>query len=1124
LKVKINRVFTANTSDPYDGINFVKRTSQVSGLTGKTSHENENVTVPEAWSQVAVDILAQKYFRKKGLGADKSEGESDSRQVFDRLVGCWAHWGQENGYFDTPEDVSAFKDELKFMLARQMAAPNSPQWFNTGLHWAYGIDGPAQGHYFVDQKTGVLQASTSAYERPQPHACFIQSVNDDLVGDNGIMDLWQREARLFKYGSGTGSNFSGLRGRDENLSGGGKSSGLMSFLVIGDKSAGAIKSGGTTRRAAKMVILNTDHPDIEDFIDWKVNEERKVVAMAVGSQYMRRHWDRMCKAVESHPKKDATITNNEKLKKAVINAKKDALPQAFLSQCLGRLQNGDFSRDLKGYDTDWQGEAYQTVNGMNANNSIRIPNEFMDSIKTDRDWKLTARTDGRVMKTVKAKDLWNKINHAAWMCADPGIQFDTTINDWHTCLTSGRINGSNPCSEYMFLDDTACNLASLNLCTFLKDGLFNIEQYKHATRIWTIVLEISVMMAQYPSPEIAQKSYDFRTLGLGYANLGALLMRMGLAYDSEVGRQWAGALTAIMTGESYAASAEMAKELGAFPKYQENADVMLRVIRNHRYAAYNAKSTEYEDLNITPVSLKIRGLPKPIGAAVKETWDRAFEMGKQYGYRNAQTTLLAPTGTIGLIMDCDTTGVEPDFALVKFKKLAGGGYMKLVNGAVPSALEKLGYSKKDVESIVNYAIGTRKISDDSAGINLTDLKNCKVPDDVVMKIERSLPSCFDPSFLFTVQNLGENLFTELGLDPKSSAGLLEQLGFSQDKIEMFYEDIYGRATVEGAPELKDEHLSVFDCASKCGKTGKRFVKPMGHVEMMAATQPFLSGAISKTVNLPAETGMDEVAYIHEEAWKLGLKSIAIYRDGSKMSQAMATNLDLLEGAEALLDDSETIHEKVKVLAEQLVRAYRKKLPTRRGGYTQSATVGTTKIYLRTGEYEDGKIGEIFIDTHKEGTAFRSLLNSFAIAISIGLQYGVPLDEFCDAFLFTKFEPAGMVTGNDHIKMASSIIDYIFRELAITYLGKHELSHKGEEAPSRPRTATVDRGGQKQATLEEPVPVATLGTSSDGLVVKTSSARTHGYTGDICSGCGSIRMVRGGTCLKCLDCGTTTGCS
>ena len=1126
--MKIARHFTQAGQDPLKGITFVPRTSRITKLDGKVVFEAKDVMVPDSWSQVAVDILAQKYFRRKGIDAQNG-GETDSRQVFHRLAGCWRHWGETNGYFDSAEDAQAFYDELTYMLAKQMCAPNSPQWFNTGLHYAYGISGPAQGHSYVDHRTGELTKSTSAYERPQPHACFIQSVADDLVNEGGIMDLWTREARIFKYGSGTGSNFSKIRGSEEPLSGGGKSSGLMSFLAVGDKAAGAIKSGGTTRRAAKMVTLDLDHPDIETFVDWKVLEERKVAMLAAGSLIIKKHWDELCKAVEGSTSKDADPKTNEALKKALAKAKREGVPSAFLAQCMGRLAEGDFARDLAGYDTSWDGEGYMTVGGMNSNNSVRVPDAFMRALEKDGDWELIRRVDGKACKKLRARDLWHKVNYAAWACADPGLQFDTTINDWHTCPADGRINASNPCSEYMFLDDTACNLASLNLCTFLTaDGGFDLEGYRHGIRLWTIVLEISVLMAQFPSESIAKLSYEFRTLGLGYANLGAMLMRMGIPYDSLEGTQWCATLTAILTGDAYAASAEMAREQGPFPGYKKNADSMLRVIRNHRRAAYNAPAAEYETLSVVPQGLTGVGVPKRIVEAARESWDTALTYGEAWGYRNAQTTVLAPTGTIGLLMDCDTTGVEPDFALVKFKKLAGGGYFKLVNSAIPEALMRQGYTPTQIKDIERHVVGWLEITDETPGISRSMLLENGWTAEEIAAINTQLPTAFDPSFVVDQERLKKH--------------------FVQDRIDTFMAALTGTMTVEGAPHLREEHLPIFDCANKCGRTGQRFIAAMGHLRMMGAAQPFLSGAISKTINLPVESTVEDIAKIYETSWQLMLKAVALYRDGSKMSQAMATNLDLLEGIDTLTDEAATNAEKTPVVAQaltqQLVRTYRRRLPNRRGGYTQSATIGGTKLYLRTGEYEDGALGEIFIDIHKEGAAFRSLLNCFAIAVSMGLQHGVPLEEYCEAFLFTRFEPNGMVMGSDTIKLSTSIIDFIFRELSISYLGRYDLAHVDAEQlmhhqANKPQSAVASfapTAGTQPLPFEDaattpgtPAPamaMAAVAAPSAGATkyAAAQSAREKGYTGDPCPECGHLTLVRNGACMKCQTCGATTGCS
>ena len=1084
--MKIERKFTTAGQDAYAALDFKTTSSEIRNPDGKIVFRLDEVEVPTGWSQVASDVIAQKYFRKAGVPArlkkvkekdvpeflwrsvpdgDDVEkgGETSAKQVFDRLAGAWAYWGWKGGYFTTEEDAQAYFDEMRVMLAKQMAAPNSPQWFNTGLHWAYGIDGPSQGHYYVDHKTKKLTKSSSAYEHPQPHACFIQSVADDLVGDGGIMDLWVREARLFKYGSGTGTNFSSLRAADEPLSGGGKSSGLMGFLKIGDRAAGAIKSGGTTRRAAKMVICDADHPDIQEFINWKVKEEQKVASIVAGSKMHEaklndifsaiRAWDGSTEdAVD--PKK------NEQLKDAIRGAKKSAIPETYVKRVLDYAKQGYGSIEFPTYDTDWDSEAYASVSGQNSNNSIRVTDAFLKAVEDDADWALINRTDGSVAKTIKARDLWEDVGHAAWACADPGIQYHDTVNAWHTCPEDGEIRGSNPCSEYMFLDDTACNLASMNLLTFYNNGAFDAESYVHATRLWTVTLEISVMMAQFPSQEIAQLSYEFRTLGLGYANIGGLLMNMGLGYDSDEGRALCGALTAVMTGVSYATSAEMAGELGPFAGYKRNSDHMLRVIRNHRNAAYGA-TEGYDNLAVKPVPLDLANCPDGrLAELAMASWDEALKLGEKHGYRNAQATVIAPTGTIGLVMDCDTTGIEPDFALVKFKKLAGGGYFKIINQSVPAALEKLGYGPAHIEEIVSYAVGHGTIGN-APGVNHTSLIGHGFGPNELEKVDAALGSAFDIRFVFNQWTLGEEFCTNvLGIpaaklnDP--TFDLLASLGYSKADIDAANDHVCGTMTLEGAPHLKEEHYHIFDCANPCGKKGKRYLDVNSHITMMAAAQSFISGAISKTINMPNDATIEDCQKAYELSWSLGVKANALYRDGSKLSQPLAAALVEDDDDAADVLESGTPQEKAAVLAEkivekvivkEIVKSHREKMPERRKGYTQKAVVGGHKVYLRTGEYEDGALGEIFIDMHKEGAGFRAMMNNFAIAVSVGLQYGVPLEEFVDAFTFTKFEPAGMVQGNDSIKNATSILDYIFRELAVSYLDRTDLAHVKPEGAS-----------------------------------------------------------------------------
>ncbi|MBX3577128.1 MAG: vitamin B12-dependent ribonucleotide reductase [Rhizobiaceae bacterium] len=1090
--MRIERRFTKEGQSPYAEIEFRKALSEIKNPDGSVVFRLDGIDVPAQFSQVAADILAQKYFRKAGVPArlkkveendvpsflwrsvaddaaladlpkdQRTGSETDARQVFDRLAGTWTYWGWKGKYFNSEDDALAFRDELAYMLATQRVAPNSPQWFNTGLHWAYGIDGPGQGHYYVDPFTQKLVKSKSSYEHPQPHACFIQGVQDDLVNEGGIMDLWVREARLFKYGSGTGSNFSMLRGEGEKLSGGGKSSGLMSFLKIGDRAAGAIKSGGTTRRAAKMVIVDADHPDIEEFIDWKVKEEQKVAALVTGSKIVKKHLDAIMKACINCEGSDDDCFDpslNTALKRAIRLAKKDAVPENYIGRVIQFARQGYTALDFKTYDTDWDSEAYLTVSGQNSNNSISLKDDFLRAVETDGDWKLIRRLDGKTYKTLKARDLWEKIGYAAWASADPGLHFNTTMNDWHTSPAGGAIRGSNPCSEYMFLDDTACNLASINLLPYRNaDGSFDIARYEHTARLWTMVLEISVMMAQFPSKEIARLSYEYRTLGLGYANIGGLLMTSGIPYDSAEGRAICGALTAIMTGVAYATSAEMAAELGAFPDYERNAASMLRVMRNHRRAAYG-ESTGYEKLAVNPVPLVHADLKQAaLGEHAKAAWDRAIALGETHGYRNAQATVIAPTGTIGLVMDCDTTGIEPDFALVKFKKLAGGGYFKIINAAVPEALRTLGYSEHQIAEIDAYAVGHGNLNQ-APGINPTTLKAKGFTDEKIAAINAALKSAFDIKFVFNKWTVGEDFAkATLGFTTEQLSDfqfdMLASLGFSKKEIEAANIHVCGAMTLEGAPYLKTEHYPVFDCANPCGKIGKRYLSVESHIRMMAAAQPFISGAISKTINMPNEATVEDAKNAYMLSWKLGLKANALYRDGSKLSQPL--NASLIADEEDEDDAVETLVAQpaaaraaavaaavTERIVERIVERevhFREKLPNRRQGYTQKAVVGGHKVYLRTGEFGDGRLGEIFIDMHKEGAAFRAMMNNFAIAISLGLQYGVPLEEYVEAFTFTKFEPAGMVQGNDAIKNATSILDYVFRELAVSYLGRHDLAH------------------------------------------------------------------------------------
>ena len=1180
--MKFTRRFTKDNVSPYDLLTYTKRSSVMRNPDGSVVFEMHDIEVPSQWSQMATDILAQKYFRKTGVpqldesgnvikdenGAPKLGAERSIKQVVHRLAGAWRHWGEKYKYFDTLNDAQIFYDEAVYMLMKQMCAPNSPQWFNTGLHYAYNITGSKQGHYYIDPDSEELKISEDAYSRPQPHACFIQSVSDDLLNEGGIFDLATREARIFKYGSGTGSNFSNIRGSGEKLSGGGQSSGLMSFLKIFDRAAGAIKSGGTTRRAAKMVIVDIDHPDIEEFISWKAKEEEKVAALVAGSRINKKF---MQAILDESLEKGVDYTHNTKLKVLIQRAVNRGIPMNHIKRVLDLVEQGFTSLDFEEYDTHYEGDAYTTVSGQNSNNSVRVNNDFMAALENDDNWELKSRTSGDVIKRVRARDLWDRINLSAWKSADPGLQFDTTINEWHTCPNSGRINASNPCSEYMFLDDTACNLASLNLMKFYDEehGSFKVEDFRHGVRIWTTILEISVLMAQFPSKDVARRSYEFRTLGLGYANLGTLLMVNGIPYDSPEALAWTGAISAILTGQSYATSAEIAKELGAFPKYEENKEPMLKVIRNHRKAAYNATPSEFEDLTIRPMGINPRYCPEYLFRSARKTWDEAYELGENYGFRNAQVSVIAPTGTIGLVMDCDTTGIEPDFAIVKYKKLSGGGYFKIVNQSVRRALVKLGYTENQIEEIEKYSRGHGTLAG-CPEINRKTLKEKGFSKEKLEVIEKQLDNVFDIKFAFNKWTLGEDFLQKLGITEEEyndpDFNMLKKLGFSDKNIEEANDYVCGTMMIEGAPHIKADHLPIFDTANKCGKNGTRYIQYMGHVRIMAAAQPFISGAISKTINMPSEATVNDIGEVHIKAWKHMIKAIALYRDGSKLSQPLNSSLVedfdevVMLGDEDSLDETKGQKEVQEIIADKVhYKLVRHKLPKKRHGNIREAYVGGHKVFLRTGEYEDGTLGEIFIDMYKEGASFKGLLNSFAILASKALQYGVPLEDLVDTFTFTRFEPAGPVAGHESIKNSTSILDYVFRSIGYDYLNRTDFVHvkaidettdskQDGSDPSKPVQAYDDEG--KVVNANQPIQLEVKSTSAEHAVVEvtedssqtvdsgtngraakrskkgnvTTEAISLGYTGEQCDNCGSMRVKRNGSCTVCEDCGSTTGCS
>ena len=857
----------------------------------------------------------------------------------------------------------------------------------------------------------------NSYEYPQCSACFIQKVDDDLMS---IFGLVQKEARVFKYGSGTGTNFSRLRSKHEKLAGGGTSSGVMSFLEVFDKGAGATKSGGTTRRAAKMVVLDADHPEILDFVRWKAKEESKA--------------------------------------KLLIRS---------------------------GMDADFNGEAYATVSGQNSNNSVRLTDEFMKAYEDDGEWSTTYRTTGEVHETMPARTLMHEIAKAAWACADPGLQFDSTINDWHTCSVTERINASNPCSEFMFLDDTACNLASLNLMRFLDEkGQFQLEDYRQAARVFSTAQEILVDYSSYPTAEIAQNSHDYRPLGLGYANLGTLLMVKGLPYDSEEGRAWAGALTAVLCGEAYATSAELAEKMGPFKGYAKNRKAMLNVIGKHREAA---------------TRIDRHALPSSLWDAAQEAWERAESLGKAHGYRNSQMTVLAPTGTIGLLMDCDTTGVEPDFSLVKWKKLAGGGYIKIVNQSLRMALEHLGYTGQQIQDIITHILGTQSLAD-GGPVTLARLSEMGFSDDEIQEAAQAV-------------QLSGNLsdFTP-HINPRS----LQERGMTPEEVRQARLRIGGMESIEGAPHLKPEQLAIFDCANKCGPQGTRFIQPLAHVKMMAAVQPFISGAISKTINVPEETSVEEIEDLYVQSWRYGLKAVALYRDNSKGSQPLSSKA--AEGKQAAAEETPTADAPAGDAARKW--GERRVLPRRRQGFTTEASVAGHKLFLRTGEYDNGELGEIFIDMYKEGAAYRSMMNSFAQAVSVGLSYGVPLEKYVNMFTFTRFEPYGM-TDHPNVRTCTSLLDFIFRILGMEYLNRNDFVHVVPKSIDTRSSGEELEAASPQAVAVAPEPEpAHVEVNTSGLDDQLAE-----MMGDapVCDACGHL-TVRNGSCYRCLSCGNSMGCS
>ncbi len=1077
--LKIPQVFTNDDISPFEMFTYEKRDSFIKNPDGSIVFEMHDVEVPYFWSQVSTDILAQKYFRKAGVPQKNGMGEllldekgrvvtgpeRSIKQVAHRIAGCWRQWGERYGYFASSKDAQNFYEEMVYMIINQSAAPNSPQWFTTGLNFAYGLTGPAQGHSYVDPVTKKLEHSKDAYTRSQPHACFIQKVDDDLVREGGIFDLLTREARIFKYGSGSGSNFSGLRGKGEKLSGGGSSSGLMSFLKIFDVAAGSIKSGGTTRRAAKMVCLDLDHPDIMDFIWWKVKEEEKVAQLVTGSKILKQQ---MSSLIEQAKNKDNPI-EEKGVRKILQEAYKNGIPLNYMVRAMNLAKQG-YDMPLREFDTHYESEAYLTVSGQNSNNSIRIPNSFFAALEQKKEWELKARNTGEVIKKIPAEKLWDDVGYCAWASADPGVQFDTTINEWHTCPEEGRINGSNPCSEYMFLDDTACNLASINLMKFYNEETctFEVEKYRHAVRLWGIALEISVLMAQFPSEKIALNSYLTRSLGLGFANLGSLLMVQSIPYDSDLARSISGALAAILTGEVYAISAEMAKNLGPFDYFEKNKQHMLKVIRNHRRAAYALD--DYENLTIKPTPINQELCPKDLLQAAHDAWDRALQLGEESGYRNAQATVMAPTGTIGLVMDCDTTGVEPDYALVKFKKLAGGGYFKIVNHSVPMALKKLGYAEDEIKEIISYCLGHGTLVN-CPSITHESLYSNGLSQEQVLKVERELRAAMDIRYMFNPATMGEQFYDKV--TNRGQTSFLEALGYNKEDIEVANKYVCGTMTLEGAPYLKEEHYPIFDCANKCGKEGKRYIHPYGHIKMLSALQPFISGAISKTINMPNDWTIEQIKQAYFDSWKMMLKGVALYRDGCKLSQPLNTTLEDNPELKKILDEAEensdVIQKKVKLGNKEL------------------------SIY---GEKDEGVLAKVSLEMSNTSPVQIAMLNALTNSINLSLKSGVHPAHIAKESLNVEGHP-----------VISELRDFLFENSNGTLLA----SVLPALANGKNNRYAMDDDEENESNI------TSLGNTTSKLAMLQKNLKK-------CSACGASQLRQSGVCSVCEVCGETSGCS
>lgn len=1054
------------------------------------------VEVPSSWSKTSIDILVNQYFRKDGLPTilrkvaednipswlqrseadiaklnnlpqnERYSAESSAKNVFKRIAGAWTYWGYKKSYFTSEEDAKNFFEEIQYIIYKQIASPNAPQLFNTGLHWAYGITGEAQGHYYFSETNNAILPSTNTYERPQTQSCFIQSVEDDLVNKDGIYDLMLKEAKIFKYGSSSGSNFSNIRGKGEKLSGGGHSTGVMSFLKISDFSADVVRSGGNTKSGSKMVVLDADHPEIEDFINWKIKEDEKIVSMVTGSNIVKRILELIFEACKDYQGLEENKYNhlvNEKLKSVIFLASNLMVPEKYIDRALLLAKQNIYDINYAIFTTAWDLEASKTVTGKNTTTFISITNTFMTKYYNNENWYLINRYDGSSYKTIKTSEIFANIAMASWSCNNVGILFHDNTNDWNTCINDGLIKTSTPNFEYLFLDDTACSIAIINLIHFYKKDqnklIIDTEKLEHVTYLLTIALDISVAMGELPSLKIAQTSFKYRSIGIGYTNAASLLMSMALPYDSKEGRSLIANISAFITGCAYQASAKIAKIKCPFPAYENNKQVFINVIHNHLCALKNEDN--YKNIHNKPQALNYNYcIDKGLYNKTLEIWQNILQLAQTIGFRNAQVSCIMPNNNVNIMLDCNTCGIEPDNSLIKYYTDNTGNYNRVVSPYVIEGLSNLGYSEEQIQDIKHHLIG-RKTLKSAPFINKKTLSQLGFTSVELEKIENSLASTFNIQFSFNKYIIGDEFCENvLKLDinqlKNPNFSLLEALGFTSEQITEANYYVNGYLTLEDAPHLQKKHINIFTCSVISGK-GTKYITPQAHINMVASVQPFITGGISKTLVLPYNSTIEICKEIYEYAWQVGIKVLSITREGSLLHHPLQATLfgnnildkiDLLSifldsSIPKIIKQSQITSDNVIINASKYLAEYtlRKAPIGYRKGYTQKSTINNHKIYLHTSEYQDGKLAEIFIDVENEDSSFSKLMNSFATAISLGLQYGVPLEEFINAFTFSEFYPYGKVKGHNHIHYTTSMIDYIFRDLAINYLERYDLSDK-----------------------------------------------------------------------------------